>query len=119
MTPALESALRDRFPLILSPCRHVEVCDGWYGLIKRICLELEAHDNQVYILNIKEKFAGLDVFYSDYPDYVISINSEMCRAASNTCEMCGSTEDVTINQHGWRKATCPNCRDWRKLRPDL
>ena len=77
------------------------------------------------VLQIKEKFAGLRLYYSAYYNrtkffglikytetdkYIHGVISYAENLSYHICEACGSNQKVTINKTGWHKAYCSNCR---------
>lgn len=64
----------------------------------------------VVINQVKEKFGGLNVYYSGgdfFIDGMVWLAEDL---SYKTCESCGSVHDVTQNKTGWIKTYCKKCR---------
>ena len=92
-------------------------CDkGWYPIIvdvdRRLC-ELDP----IYSLHqVKEKFGGLRYYFkptANADHETLRKMQEIVRdaeaRAGQTCECCGSTEQVALRDHGWWKTMCDKC----------
>lgn len=92
-------------------------CDkGWYSIIidvdRRLC-ELDP----IYSLHqVKEKFGGLRYYFeptatTDHEtlEKMQQIVRDAEARAKQTCECCGSTEQVALRNHGWWKTMCDKC----------
>jgi hypothetical protein len=65
--------------------------------------------NQVTCTQMKEKFGGLRFYENDgdkQVDGMISMAEYLC---SNTCQDCGSREDVGVTTSGWISVICKSC----------
>ncbi len=64
---------------------------------------------QAFIMDIKDKYAGLRVygFFNPEVDRIVEQTMEDCE---NLCERCSSTYDVRILDIGWLYNFCLNCR---------
>jgi hypothetical protein len=98
------------------------VPDGWLPIIDKLCGAMQNYiDNhrrytkdgpvkpeQVTCTQMKEKFGGLR-FYTDGHDDVIEGMITMAEyLCDNTCEKCGSEEDLGYTQ-GWISVMCNAC----------
>lgn len=121
MSPELEHQLVADFPQIFrdyggDPSKTcmafgIECGDGWEPLIRRLCESIMATNppQDFCASQIKEKFGGLR-FYSDCaPMEIWDLIEESERQSYKTCEMCGSTENVTSEGH-WITTLCEKCR---------
>lgn len=97
-----------------------EMCEcnkGWYPLLDPIYDFVSwynsIHSEHIEFLQIKEKFGGLRV----YTNFSVKELDELIEEAEDksycTCELCGSTENVTTKPnrpHGWILTLCDKCR---------
>jgi hypothetical protein len=88
--------------------------DGWFNIIRELSIKLShyARKNNLKIeaSQVKEKFGGLR-FYLDYNDKVTDkLVEEAEKACSKTCEVCGSTNNVTTSGKCWVITRCEECR---------
>jgi len=89
----------------------LEINDGWCDLIDDLCYNIQKyiddnHLNQIYTIQVKEKFGGLR-FYMDYEyDYVSALIDEAEGKSYRICIRCGSTNDVKRNKI---YTLCKNC----------
>lgn len=65
--------------------------------------------NGQMITDIKEKYATLRI-YGDFNDKIHKIVKEGEIECRKTCQTCGSTNDVRMNNTGWFYNLCRNCR---------
>lgn len=86
-----------------------ECNDGWLELIKN-CIEecIEAGWNKE-ICQIKEKFGGLRFYINSANKEVFDIISKYEKLSYETCEWCGTTENVKIRKNGWWRTLCDKC----------
>ncbi len=130
MTPGLEARWKGEFPAFFremggSPretCmgRGCECGDGWFALIRNLCLELRDYldgrpDLDFRFTQVKEKF-GLPRIYSEGVDDRTKALIEGARGASTgVCERRGG-QDAANPDH--RSTLCPACQnvDLRGLR---
>jgi hypothetical protein len=61
------------------------------------------------ITDIKDKYAGLRI-YGYYGDGIEKIINRAVDNCDNTCEGCGSKEDVKITGKHWYENLCKDCR---------
>ncbi len=102
-------------------CWGINCGDGWYGLVNRTCAKIQAYCEEqkikVEFVQVKQKFGGLRIYFDmvgDYLDYhqnsVQEIVTDAEKASFNTCEVCGSTEGVRIDDStGWLQPMCYFC----------
>ena len=97
----------------------IECGAGWYDIIDRLCEGITKLDlgPQFKATQVKEKFGELRFYYSGVPEVKWGPMGELVAAAEResreTCEYCGSKEDVTC-EGSWIKALCKKCRDEEK-----
>ena len=90
--------------------------NGWYDLMHKACEKLMqlGLPEDFRFVQIKEKFGGLRAYTSgvskDMYQAVTDIIHEAEDEADETCEYCGSKENVT-QAGSWIKTLCSECRD--------
>ena len=93
-----------------------ECDDGWFQLIHRLCTdiqkELNKQDEQFnedfYVVQVKEKFAGLRFYISHGTDEIFELIREAEKKSEKTCEKCGKPGVVRV-RGGWYKCLCEDC----------
>ncbi len=83
-----------------------EVNDGWLELIKNLIEELIAIGWDKEIKQCKEKFASLRFYINNGNHDIFNIIEKYEDLSENTCEICGTTENVAIRGGGWLVALC-------------
>jgi len=92
-----------------------ECGEGWYKLIEccfdRIEEYIKEHEQEVglEILQVKEKFGGLRIYYYGGDDYIENLIRETCKKSYEICESCGSTQNVSTKNLGWVYTRCEKC----------
>lgn len=132
MKPELEKKLFEKYPLIFQgkdlPITQnlmafgFECGDGWYFILDKLCESIQSHiDNppytkgekivipQVIATQVKEKFGGLRFYYDGGDDEIDGMVSLAETVAWDTCEICGSHENMGTTS-GWIKRICINCK---------
>ncbi len=98
----------------------MDIGKGWEDLIDRTLSELtELHLPAFEVTTIKEKFAGLRIYYHATRDKSLSNHARadaIINLAENeaviTCEYCGSQGDdvmIDIPDGHWEKTICKEC----------
>ena len=129
MKKELEAKLIERFPQYFvdmygDPSKTCMACgcecgDGWFDLIFKLCEDIE----KLNALNfkaeqIKEKFGGLRFYYCGGVEdtskkYIFTDVRQLVSKAEDdsyeTCECCGSKENVT-SEGNWITTLCDKCR---------
>ena len=95
--------------------------DGWFWLLDQLCESIQGYiDNnnkyssedkqisQVVASQVKEKFGGLNFYYSGGDSYINGMVSMVEHMSYNVCEFCGSTENVGRTS-GWIYTICKDC----------
>lgn len=111
MTSDLEKTLIKRFPTLISKNLHFEIEDGWYQLVYDLFTKIEERcklaKETVLVLQVKEKFGGLRVYYTtDCKDSTIFDLVFKAQDKSYTiCEVTGG--HGTLHEKGiWVKTLC-------------
>ena len=88
--------------------------DGWNELIwdtLAACIEL---DPELKVIQIKEKFAGLDIHIDTENPEVWDICNEARTKSLTICESCGTMEAQGVSKGYWMKTMCLKCfEDWK------
>ena len=89
----------------------LEVEDGWYDLIDRLCEDImkEKPAEDFCASQVKEKFGGLRFYTWGGSDRIDDLISAAQAESYKICEVCGSREDVT-SEGSWIKTLCRDCR---------
>lgn len=93
----------------------IECGDGWREILKPIFDYVSeynkehADDSQLEFMQIKEKFGGLRVYMNFYTEELRELIEKAEMASYETCEMCGSTENVGTIINGWITTCCEDC----------
>ncbi len=97
----------------------IECGKGWHDLLKPIFEYIENYnqdkddEHKIEIHQIKEKFGELCVYPNFYTDELRELIHKAEDEASNTCELCGSKEDVGMACEGWLTTKCHKCmKEW-------
>lgn len=83
-------------------------CDkGWYPLIQELIDELNKLPDEIEVLQVKEKYAGLRFYVSGASDKAYDIISRYENYSYHICEYCGEfwTAKERVG-HGWYKTLC-------------
>lgn len=109
MREELKEELYQLYPEILGTVS-IEIGNGWYELLKDLCEKLSRTSNPPKAFRIKEKFGGLR-FYADGCTSQHHDIIEACQELSyETCEKCGSMEDISIEDvNGYLTTICKYC----------
>jgi hypothetical protein len=117
MKKQLKDQLRIDYPLIFADQCGIEVGDGWFDLIDVLCDTIESHishlpedlQNQIYAIQIKEKYGSLRFYMShDTPfiDGAIAVAETM---SLHVCEICGRPGRQRLG--GWIRTLCDGCHE--------
>lgn len=125
-----EEKIKQRYPSLLCklPCFQTDI--GWNkileDMIEEICRReefilannLQENYQLVRIVQIKEKYGGLRVYYdggtNDSGINLIVSNAE--QLADITCQTCGTTENVSKRYiKGWVSTLCEKCKEKKSL----
>lgn len=107
---------REPFPMF-----GIETGEGWKPIAQRVIDKIIEYNNNspedsvIYIDQVKEKFAGLRIYvtYDNVPEDVRkdieTLIEEAEKEASETCEECGTKENVGMRVNGWYTVMCEDC----------
>ena len=102
-----------------------EVSNGWISICEKVEEKIEEYnkshsDAPIEIFQIKSKFGELRVYLMDAitgddihtPEELKPFIEEVEKEARETCEWCGSKENVhTSSYRGWIRTLCDPCND--------
>jgi hypothetical protein len=89
---------------------------GWYDLLDNLLNDINTyyHENygtipeEFHVDQIKEKFGGLRFYVSGSDKYVDDLISKAEDLSYQTCEFCGSNDDI-MHSSGWIVTACKKC----------
>lgn len=86
--------------------------DGWGDLLLRFVEELKIQDPEGRILQVKEKFGGLRIYFlSNRFLQLRDLADRLEEQSLKTCEECGKEGKATSRSSGWVKTLCVECRE--------
>lgn len=92
---------------------YVECQAGWKNVLQPIFDYVEQYNKnnkeKIEFLQIKEKFGGLRVYTNFITKELNDLIEKAEEDASETCEYCGTTDDVGTITSGWIKTICKKC----------
>lgn len=91
-----------------------ETGNGWYDLLDKVSKKISDHlkENPIegfHVQQVKEKFGGLRYYTSSYDDAIQELINDAEKEADETCERCGSKENVKTRGKGWIVTWCDKC----------
>lgn len=89
----------------------LEVGDGWYDLIDKLCADIMAEnpDENFRAAQVKEKFGGLRFYTYGGNEAINKLIDKAENDSYAICEDCGSCENVT-SEGAWITTLCSACR---------
>lgn len=125
MKKELEAKLVERFPGFFADMYGdpMQTCmafgcecdEGWYDLLFRLCEDIEkAEPEEFKLLQVKEKFGGLRVYYHGGNEVVHKLVSAAENESYEICERCGIRENVT-SEGSWIFTLCQECRTKKNM----
>ena len=122
MNAELDKKLVEEFPSIFKNRngKITETCmawgfdcgDGWYPLIRALCICIKHTKQDVVADQVKEKYAGLRFYYSGGDRYIAGLVNMASTMSEYTCDECGNTSTAKIRGGSWLVCRCDNC--WEK-----
>lgn len=98
--------------------------EGWFDLLLELSIDIEneviAHRNKhdvemqnlPYVVQVKEKFGGLNFYMSRQNDKISKLIFDAAKRSETTCERCGMFAK-TRRIHGWCYTECRSCHEQR------
>ena len=101
--------LMQKHPKILSKARYLEVNEGWFPIIDKLCSHLQFHIDhnrkpQLEAVQVKEKFGGLRFYADNADDDQQAVIDFVEYLSLQTCEVCGA--EGKPRGGGWIKTLC-------------
>ncbi len=95
----------------------MECNDGWYDILDKLMLNIKTYlDNKpedekfmVTLHQIKEKFGGLRFYIDHGDDYIYELINAAENESFETCEDCGSKENIGRTTSRWYMVKCEKC----------
>ena len=106
-------------PMDTAMCWGIETGDGWIELIDSLCADIQRYVDknpeveQVEATQVKQKHGGLRFYYRPYNKVIDDLIWEACSKSVETCEECGSTEEVMLFKSIWNTPLCDKCTNKR------
>lgn len=117
------SRLRLQYPLLYREIIGFDCGPGWFDIIRDLSLKLEviiARDiatrqipegeeegNEMYAVQVKEKYGTLRFYMSSETEEMSELIREAEALSSQTCECCGAFGKMRGKQ--WMEVRCDNC----------
>lgn len=122
MKNELQKQLFQKYPLIFrqkdlpitQTCMSwgIECSDGWFNLIDKLCENIQKYcdkeEFQTEATQVKEKYGGLRFYICYGDDRIYDLINKAEKESYNTCENCGSMDNVTQTV-GWIVTLCSKC----------
>lgn len=115
LTQTIDKNLFDIIPWEPYELFGIECGKGWHDLLKPIFQYIEDYnkdkdeDTRIEIFQIKEKWGELCVYLNFYNSDIRKLIEQAETEASNTCELCGSKENIGKAYEGWITTECHDC----------
>jgi len=126
MRTELEAKLFEKYPDLFMEkdlpmdqtcmCWGIEVGDGWYDILDRLCEKIEGVFQEepnlrgtFRAVQVKEKYGGLRFYTNYHHDKISEFIREAEIEADKTCEVCGAPGKP--NDMGWISVMCDICRE--------
>jgi len=103
----LEDQLKKDFPKLFEGPMYLEICDGWYNILRDLCEELARTPHPPRFTPIKEKFGVMRVYVDRYDDHIYAAINKADHKSATVCEMCGNAGE--IRNTSWVKVLCDVC----------
>jgi len=107
---------KDLLPTQTAMCWGIEVGDGWFWLLDKLCSLIQGHIDvdknreQLEAIQVKEKFGGLRFYCSGSDEMIEGMIRFAEHLSFEICERCGSTQAIRQTE-GWIKTLCEGCRE--------
>jgi hypothetical protein len=103
-----------KYPQLFSKLNWLEIQEGWYDIVWNISAVIQRHldqdvpeelKDQIYFMQIKEKFGGIRLYISHSTPYIYGAISMAEATSSTTCEVCGRPGSFR-NIRNWFSTLC-------------
>ena len=88
---------------------------GWAGILNALIDDLFKLGWNGHVHQVKEKFGGLRFYIGGASSEIFDRIGDAEEESMETCEDCGSKEQVTTTGRGWVTTTCDPCRARHRL----
>lgn len=92
-------------------CWGFDCGDGWFDLIYRLSKAITEQDANAEATQVKEKFGTLRFYTGGISEAVWKLINDAEDESGTICEVCGTKENVSINESGWLSTLCTTCRE--------
>jgi len=86
---------------------------GWRPLVEKLVDDIIAIDQEVEVLQVKEKFGGLRFYVGGASEEVYALIGKAEEESFKICERCGTNDNVST-KGGWLLTLCDKCREAKK-----
>ena len=99
-----------KYPKLFARLDDFSTGDGWDEILKELSERLEPFcDDEVYAVQVKEKFGGLCFYMSRYMDEIQDLITYAENTCWITCERCGQPGEYR-DDLWWVRTLCDDCR---------
>ena len=91
-------------------CNQLQRCCKRFDLIYQLSQNIVNIDPTVEAIQVKEKFGGLRFYITGGSEEIHNLIDAAEDLSFETCEDCGTKENVTVNKVGWIATLCDKCR---------
>jgi hypothetical protein len=100
-------------------CFDLSFGPGWNKIVEDLCDKIsliinslpENEQEELYVVQIKEKFGGLRFYMSAYNEEIEILIKEAEKLCYNTCESCGEPGEIRDKDNAWwLKVRCDKCQ---------
>jgi len=93
-----------------------EVGSAWRDIIVSYLPEIakivkEDNLTDFRIIQVKEKFGMLSIYTRSSNEKIEEILEKIALECSQTCDLCGTKENVSFRRNGWLRVRCDNCEN--------
>ena len=85
----------------------IECGEGWYNLIDYVSAKLEALNQKLEVVQIKEKWGSIRLYLNISTDEADKIVEFVEKESETTCEICSKKGKLLTD--GWWKVRCHSC----------
>ena len=119
MTEDLKDIIMTEFSNLYSEClAGFSIGNGWLQEVYNLSKEISENFPDIKILQVKEKFGDLRIYYAPYSDTADQMIQNTETACSKICEQCGSKIEVHKSGKFWTKTLCKFHREEQKRHDD-
>ena len=110
---------KDKPPQETCMCWGCACGNGWFDILDKLCEKISKldKDEDFRFLQIKEKFGGLRVYVINGNEKIFGLISDAEDESLETCEHCGTKENVDQRNNGWIYTLCNNCYHKKNSNP--